>query len=39
MMWAILHTYFFWRAVFRGPKYFMRYQIRRQIRRALYRRF
>ncbi|HEX5416670.1 MAG TPA: hypothetical protein VFZ25_13450 [Chloroflexota bacterium] len=35
--WRLMHVLFFWRAVFRGPSYFLRYEARRQGRKALYR--
>jgi hypothetical protein len=39
MRWIfrLLHWFFFWRAVSRGPGHFARYEVRRQARRAVYR--
>lgn len=36
-MWKALHWFFFTRALLRGPSYFLRYEARRQGRRAVYR--
>gem|GEM_PF-1692699 len=35
--YRILHVFYFWRAFFRGPAYFLRYETRRQARKAVYR--
>lgn len=32
----LLHLFFFWRALFRGPRYFAGYATRRAARRATY---
>jgi hypothetical protein len=35
--WRLAHWFFFARALSRGPRYFARYELRRQGRKALYR--
>ncbi len=35
--WRIFHWLYFFRALSRGPGYFLRYEVRRQARRAVYR--
>jgi len=34
--WRLLHVFYFWRAFFRGPKYFLGYEERRQRRKLIY---
>ena len=36
MFYSLLHLFFLGRAISRGPRYFARYEVRRQARRAVY---
>ena len=35
--WKMMRWFYFFRALSRGPGYFVRYEVRRQARRAIYR--
>ena len=36
-LWKLLHVFYLGRAASRGPRYFARYELRRQARKATYR--
>ncbi len=36
-LWQFLHAFTFTRALFRGPRYFTKYEGRRQLRRTMFR--